>query len=99
MCAAMDMQALKKHLDLASPAFEAELTAKTTEAREFAEVLQLCTLRKRALMKGLIKGPGKSRRVAIVGGANLHPLVDLFEHFAVVRSEERRVGKECRSRW
>jgi FkbH-like protein len=84
MGAAMDMQSLKKHLDLASPAFEAELTARTTEAREFAEVLQLCTLRKRALMKGLIKGPGKSRRVAIVGGANLHPLVDLFEHFAVV---------------
>jgi hypothetical protein len=46
MGAAMDMQALKKHLDLASPAFEAELTAKTTEAREFAEVLQLCTPRK-----------------------------------------------------
>jgi FkbH-like protein len=84
MGAAMDMQSLKKHLDLASPAFEAELTAKTREAREFAEVLQLCTLRKRALMTGLIKGQRKSHRVAIVGGANLHPLVDLFEHFAVV---------------
>ena len=84
MGAAMDMQSLKKHLDLASPAFEAELTAKTREAREFAEVLQLCTLRKRALMTGLIKGQRKSHRVAIVGGANLHPLIDLFEHFAVV---------------
>ena len=84
MCAAMDMQSLKKHLELVSPAFEAELTAKTREAREFAEVLQLNTLRKRALMKGLIKKQGKSRRVAIIGGANLHPLVDFFEHFAAV---------------
>src|SRR5947209_2353875 len=30
----------------------------------------------------------------------VHIFVTLFEHFAVpFRSEERRVGKECRSRW
>src|SRR3989304_6297220 len=25
--------------------------------------------------------------------------MDLFIHYALARSEERRVGKECRSRW
>src|SRR5256885_4861399 len=30
---------------------------------------------------------------------NAHPHVDCRGRVAVVRSEERRVGKECRSRW
>ncbi len=80
----MDMQSLKKHLELASPTFEAELIAKTRGSLGFSEVLQLCTLRKRALTKGLIARPEKIRRVAIVGGANLRPLVSFIEHFAAV---------------
>ena len=78
------MQSLRKCLEAASPAFEAELTAKTTEAREFAEVLQLCTLRKRALLKGLMTRPARTSRLAVVGAANMRPLVDFIEHFAAV---------------
>ena len=80
----LDMQSLRKCLEVASPAFEAELTAKTTEAREFAEVLQLCTLRKRALLKGLMTRSAKTSRLAVVGAANMRPLVDFIEHFAAV---------------
>jgi len=30
----------------------------------------------------------------------LHPVVDVYGHPSnIFRSEERRVGKECRSRW
>ena len=80
----LDMQFLKKCLDLASPAFEGELRAKTGAAQEFAEVLQLCTIRKRALVKGLLARGEKTRRVAMVGGANMRPLVDFIQHFAAV---------------
>jgi FkbH-like protein len=84
MGAPFQMQSLKKCLDLASPEFEDGLTTGTREAQDFAQVLQLCTLRKRALQKGLLPRPGKTRHVAMVGGANLHPLVDFIEHFAAV---------------
>ena len=30
---------------------------------------------------------------------NRHPLKDLLSYLIEFRSEERRVGKECRSRW
>lgn len=66
------------------PEFASELLAKTREAKNFGEVIQLCTLRKRALANGLLPPPQTSRRVAIMGGANLRPLVDLIEHFAAL---------------
>ena len=78
------MQSLKESLGAMNPAFASELAARTREAKDFGEVLQLCTLRRRALAKGLIKPPEKSRRVAILGGANLRPMVDFIEHFAAV---------------
>jgi FkbH-like protein len=78
------MQTLRQHLESASPAFESELTAQTRDVREFVELLQLCTLRKRAIEKGLLKASKKKLRVAAVGGANLHPLVDFIGHFAAV---------------
>jgi FkbH-like protein len=84
MRAAIDMQLLKTHLELSSPLFEGELTAKTREAVDFADVLKLCTIRKRALAKGLSLESGTPRRVAMVGGANLRPLTDLIQHFAAV---------------
>src|SRR3712207_8418608 len=34
-----------------------------------------------------------------LGGAAAHAAKSGVAHFAVKRSEERRVGKECRSRW
>jgi FkbH-like protein len=80
----LDMQRLKKYLDNANPAFAGELTARTREAQDFAEVLQLCTIRKRALAKGLLIPPENTRRVAIVGGANMRPLVDFIQYFSSV---------------
>jgi FkbH-like protein len=93
MGVSLDMQSLKKYLDSANPAFAAELTTRTSEAQEFAEVLQLCTLRKRAIAKGLFTQPKKVSRLAIVGGANLRPLVDFIEHFAAV------LGGVCCETW
>jgi FkbH-like protein len=78
------IQSLKKHLDLGSPEFEGELTTATREANDFAQVLQLFTIRKRALQKRLLTRPSKKRRVAMVGGATLRPLVDFIEHFSAV---------------
>lgn len=66
------------------PAFVSELAAETREARDFGEVLQLCTLRRQALARGLLMPPEKSRRIAVMGGANLRPMVDFIEHFAAV---------------
>ena len=71
-------------LESSSPDFAAELASKTRQAKEFSEVLQLCTMRRRALAKGLLSRPAHPRRVAMIGGSNLRPLVDLIEHFADV---------------
>jgi len=84
MISPLDMQSLKKCFDSDDPAFGRELTARTREASEFSEVLQLSTIRRRAISKGLLTKPAKTRRIAAVGGANLHPLVDLIEHFTTI---------------
>jgi FkbH-like protein len=78
------MQSLKYLLEIASPSFEGELVEKTREAQDFGEVLQLCTMRKRALAKGVLKKSQKKRRLAMVGGANMRPLVDFIDHFATI---------------
>ena len=78
------MQSLKQSLESMDPAFASKLATKTREAEDFGQVLQLCTLRKRALARGLLNRPERTRRVAIMGGANLRPMVDLIEHFAAV---------------
>jgi FkbH-like protein len=83
----LQMESLKKYLDLASPEFEGGLTAATRGARDFTQVIQLCTIRKRALQKGLLAVPSNMRRVAMVGGANLRPLVNFIEHFSAVLGE------------
>jgi FkbH-like protein len=79
-----NIQLLKDFLASANPAFEGQLEAETRSATRFPELLQLCTLRKRAAAKGLILKHGKTRRIALVGAANLRPLVDFIEHFATV---------------
>jgi FkbH-like protein len=79
-----EMRSLKQSLESMDPAFESLLIANTREAKDFGEVLQLCTLRRRALAKGSLTHPQKRQRVAVVGGANLRPMVDLIEHFAAV---------------
>ena len=80
----LNIQVLKDSLASGDPVFEGQLAAKTRTATHFPEILQLNTLRKRAVAKGLIPKPAKTRRVALVGGANLRPLVDFIEHFAAV---------------
>jgi len=80
----LNIQVLKDSLASGNPAFEAQLAAKTRTATNFPEILQLNTLRKRAVAKGLIPRSARTRRVALVGGANLRPLVDFIEHFAAV---------------
>jgi FkbH-like protein len=87
MVAPLDMRLLKRCLDSSDPAFGSELRARTREASEFSEVLQLSTIRRRGIEKGLLARPEKTRRVALIGGANLHPLVDFIEHFATVLGE------------
>jgi len=84
MGTALNIQFLKESLAAGSPAFGTELAAKTREAAGFADVLQLCTLRRRAVAKRVLSKPEKTLRVALVGGANLRPLVDFIEHFAAV---------------
>ncbi|MFY9853404.1 MAG: HAD-IIIC family phosphatase [Terracidiphilus sp.] len=78
------IESLKKYLNLASPEFEGTLKEATREALDFSTVLQLCTIRKRALQKDLLAIPSRKRRVAMVGGANLRPLVTFIEHFSAV---------------
>src|SRR2546422_11297258 len=36
---------------------------------------------------------------AVYGGVGMEPQTRALKHGADIRSEERRVGKECRSRW
>ena len=51
------------------------------------EVVHLCT-------KNLQKGVGKYHFQRFIGRG-----IIIFQNFPKSRSEERRVGKECRSRW
>ena len=78
------MQPHKDHFVAMDASFPEVLMTMTASAKSFAEVLRLCTLRKKALAKGFWKKPSKVVRVAFVGGASLRPLVDLIEHFAAV---------------
>ena len=52
-----------------------------------------------------IEATNRNRSIVILGLA-LHNAMDIFSHSScrangtlITRSEERRVGKECRSRW
>ena len=90
MLAQTPSQILKDYLAAGDPAFSRELVAQTAVVTEFADLLTLCTMRRRALAKGLIDRSQKKRRVAVVGGANLRPMVDLIQHFAAVLG-----GVEC----
>ena len=78
------MQSPKKTFKIADPAFASELAEKTRLVSEFGETLQLCTMRRRALAKGWLRPPERTRRVAVMGGANLRPMVDFIEHFASI---------------
>ena len=52
------------------------------------------------IRKRLIDALGGKFKEVIVGGAAMNPEVAaFFTKIKAERSEERRVGKECRSRW
>ena len=74
----------KQLRDLRGNAFLSEIAKRTAAAHGFAEILQLCTFRKRAISLAWIPDEKAKRRIAIVGGASLHPLIDFVQHFATV---------------
>jgi FkbH-like protein len=75
---------MKELLDLRGEGFGREMARRTAAASDFAEVLQLCTYRKRAIAAGWIPQTTPQKRVAMVGGSNLRPLVTFVQHFAAV---------------
>jgi FkbH-like protein len=77
-------QILKDYLASGDPAFIAGLIARTRSATQFGELVQLGTFRKRARAKGLLQPSGRKRRIALIGGASLRPMVDFIEHFASI---------------
>jgi len=87
MCIELEMKSLRQYIELADPAFASELAARTKVANDFAEVLQLCTMRVQARRKGVFPTQARSCRLAALGGANLHPLVDFVDHFTTVLGE------------
>src|SRR5712692_6949279 len=65
-------------------------------AQLYSEISALIEERRAALTSSIYSAP-----LVISPGdevAQLH-LVDRLDHLSYTRSEERRVGKECRSRW
>jgi FkbH-like protein len=92
MSVALEMKSLRQMIEQADPAFAGELAARTRVAGDFAEVLQLCTMRAHGRRKGLLPKQARCCRLAAIGGANLHPLVDFVELFAAVL-----VGIDCQT--
>ena len=84
MSVELERKSLRQCVERADPALASELVARTTAAGDFAEVLQLCTMRVQAVRKGLFPKQAVTCRLAAIGGANLHPLVDFISHFAAV---------------
>src|SRR2546422_1733164 len=81
-------------------ALEAELTKVREEARQHQERW----LRERAELENLKKRAARERAETMKFAnesllRDLLPIVDNLERAVAHRSEERRVGKECRSRW
>src|SRR5690606_9230955 len=74
-------------------AYKAELTVKLTGSEEREDPSNIYAAKlKREMQKVLVGAKVKTVPISIVGFAEQAP-------FEMVRSEERRVGKECRSRW
>ena len=48
---------------------------------------------------GDLKANMNPPKMIVVSHQNLHYLIIKCKHYLYKRSEERRVGKECRSRW
>ena len=75
---------LKHLLRTRDPGFWGALRSATETTTGFAELLSLNNLRKRALRAGPDCPYTSTLRVAVIGGASLHPLADLVEHFTSV---------------
>src|SRR5690606_40781732 len=82
--------------DLATCAYG---TANATKANQITKVIRTCLLR-RALIEVVVIGPaGLGRCEAPQGKLQMESRHHLFGASHVSRSEERRVGKECRAGW
>jgi FkbH-like protein len=78
----MSILNLKPLLLNGSPEFWPQLTAMTRQAKDFEELFQLSSWRKKALARKLTP-PGPTDppvKLAILGGYSLYPLHDLLEH-------------------
>ncbi len=78
----MDIANLKTLLLSGSPDFWPQLTVQTGQARDFEELFQLSSWRKKAHARKLAT-PARSApalRLAILGGYSLYPLHELLEH-------------------
>ena len=86
--------------------FQKEYQQKLVSADEAVKIIKSgdwvdygwCTGTPDALDKALAKRTDELKDVKLRGGILLKPLA-VFEREDAGRSEERRVGKECRSRW
>src|SRR5258708_3293160 len=78
---------LKNLLQSDAQALLPALRERTRVVTDFVEALGLNTLRKRALRSARLAPPAAKVRVAVMGGCDLRPLVDLMEHFTWVLGE------------
>ena len=56
------------------------------------------SVRSKAVMR-IISGTARGRRLKTLEGMDVRPTTEKVKEAIFSRSEERRVGKECRSRW
>ena len=63
------------------PAFWPVLRELTLASSDFSEALSLATMRRKAVRAGIVGGPEKTIRLAMVGGCSLYPLHELVQHF------------------
>lgn len=75
---------LKELLRAGDAGFWDLLRSETERTSEFGELMLLSNLRRRALRAGPECPYKSTTRIAIIGGASLHPLADLAEHFTSV---------------
>jgi len=79
----MDLGGIKGLLAEQDERFWGELSALTSQAARFEEVISLSVLRRRAISSGLQRGTGDvpPQRIAILGACSLYPLHEILTHF------------------
>ena len=83
----MEVTILKQQILRGDPNFWTELATLTHQAKDFADLFLLSSLRKKARHRHLAPPvpPGAALRLALLGGYSLYPLHDLLEHLCEVQ--------------